>query len=292
MTRVCTEQRPAPGAAETVQAQVSESADYSLIMLSWFKRWRRNRYLREKLVCLSDFTPVVGRTPACIGLGHEELARLRRLVTLFLREKVFEAVGQAEVAPRDRLLIAVNACLPVLNLGIDAYDEWTTVIVYPDEFIVGYEEQDEAGVVHSGRDLRTGEAWERGPLVISLRDVHAQTAWEGYNVVIHECAHKLDMRNGAPNGFPPLHRGMSAARWSELFTQAYKDLRERIERDEETPIDDYAAESPAECFAVFSEYFFEAPQRLRAAYPGAYGQLVEFYRQDPIERSRIQFPHR
>ena len=71
------------------------------------------------------------------------------------------------------------------------------MIVYPDEFLVPYEEEDEAGVVHSGRDLRSGEAWERGPLVISLRDVHARPEWEGYNVVIHECAHKLDMRTGA-----------------------------------------------------------------------------------------------
>jgi Mlc titration factor MtfA (ptsG expression regulator) len=261
-------------------------------MLSWFRRRRRDRYLRDKPVSESDFTHVVGRTPACIGLTHEELARLRTLVTLFLHEKVFEAVGHGEIALQDRLLIAVNACLPILNLGIDVYDEWTTVIVYPDEFIVECEEEDEAGVVHSGRDLRTGEAWERGPLVISLGDVHAQPDWEGYNVVIHECAHKLDMRNGAPNGFPPLHRGMSARRWSEVFMQAFDDLRGRIERDEETPIDAYAAESPAECFAVFSEYFFEAPHQLRAAYPAVYEQLVQFYRQDPIERGRIRFPRR
>ena len=252
-------------------------------MLSWFKRWRRSRYLRETPVSESDFTHAVERTPACAGLDHEDQARLRSLVTLFLREKVFKAVGHADIAPQDRLLIAVNACLPILNLGIDAYDEWTTVIVYPDEFIVDCEEEDEAGVVHSGRDLRTGEAWERGPLVISLGDVHAQPAWDGYNVVIHECAHKLDMRNGPSNGFPQLHKAMSAVRWSEAFTQAYEDMQARLGRGEETPIDDYAAESPAECFAVFSEYFFEAPHRLRAAYPGVYEQLTQFYRQDPIE---------
>ena len=72
--------------------------------------------------------------------------------------------------------------------------------------------------------------------------------------------------------------------WTAAFTQAYEDLRGRIERDEETPIDDYAAESPAECFAVFSEYFFEAPHILRAAYPAVYEQLVRFYRQDPAAR--------
>jgi hypothetical protein len=120
--------------------------------------------------------------------------------------------------------------------------------------------------------------------VISLRDVHAQSDWEGYNVVIHECAHKLDMRNGAPDGYPPLHRGMSAGDWTAAFTHAYEDLCTRIARGEEPPLDGYAAESPAECFAVFSEYFFEAPRRLRAVYPAVYEQLLRYYRQDPAAR--------
>jgi Mlc titration factor MtfA (ptsG expression regulator) len=253
-------------------------------MPAWFKRWRRGRYLRDHRVSESDFLRTLGRLPGGDGLDAGERDRLRGMVTLFLREKVFQAAGHAEIAPQDRLLIALNACLPILNLGIEAYDGWTTVIVYPDEFMVDYEEEDEAGLVHSGRDLRVGESWERGPMVISLRDVRAQAEWEGYNVVIHECAHKLDMRNGRSDGFPLLPRGMSASEWTEAFTRAYDDLRDRIERDEETPIDDYAAESPGECFAVFSEYFFEAPYILRAAYPAVYNQLVRFYRQDPAAR--------
>ena len=253
-------------------------------MPGWYKRWRRSRYLRDHLVSAADFARALERVPACQGLDGMALDRLRRLVTLFLREKVFEAVGHAEIDPQDRLLIAVNACLPILNLGIDAYDGWVTVVVYPDEFLVEYEEEDEAGVVHSGRDLRAGEAWERGPLIISLKDVHAQPDQEGYNVVIHECAHQLDMRTGAPDGCPPLHRGMSISAWIEAFTRAYDDLHARIARNEETPLDEYAAESPAECFAVFSEYFFEAPQRLRAVYPAVHEQLAQFYRQDPAAR--------
>lgn len=257
-------------------------------MFSWYKRWRRSRYLQDGLVSAADFAQALGYVHACHGLDVTERDRLRKLVTLFLHEKVFDAVGHAGVEELDRLLITVNACLPILNLGIDAYDGWTTVIVYPDEFLAPYEEEDEAGVVHSGRDLRTGEAWERGPLVISLRDVHAPPEWEGYNVVIHECAHKLDMRTGAPDGLPPLHRGMSRTDWTDTLTQAYEDLHAHIARDEETPLDEYAAESPAECFAVFSEYFFEAPQRLRTVYPEVYDQLMLYYRQDPAARLEQQ----
>jgi Mlc titration factor MtfA (ptsG expression regulator) len=128
-------------------------------MLAWYKRWQRSRYLRDHLVSAADFSQTLGCVPACHSLDGTARDRLRRLVTLFLREKVFDSVGHAGVDPQDQLLIAVNACLPILNLGIDAYDGWVTVIVYPDEFLVGYEEEDEAGVVHSGRDLRTGEAW-------------------------------------------------------------------------------------------------------------------------------------
>jgi len=257
-------------------------------MLAWYKRWRRSHYLRDHLVSAAEFSLACNRVPACQGLDETARDCLRRLVTLFLHEKMFEAVGHAGVDRQDRLLIAVNACLPLLNLGIDAYDGWATVIVYPDEFLVEYEEEDEAGVVHTGRDLRAGEAWERGPLVISLSDVHAQPDCEGYNVVIHECAHQLDTRSGAPDGLPRLHRGMSARDWTEAFTRAYEDLHARIARDEETPLDDYAAESPAECFAVFSEYFFEAPGRLRSVYPEVYGQLMQFYRQDPAARLETQ----
>ena len=253
-------------------------------MFHWFKRRRRARRLREARIDATLFVAALERVPASDGLASEERERLRDLVTLFLDEKVFEPIDHAMPDERDRVLIAVNACLPILNLGIDAYDEWTSVIVSPEEFVVDYEEQDEAGVVHSGRDLRAGEAWERGPLVISLIDVHQQHQHDGYNVIIHECAHKLDMRNGVANGFPLLHRDMSALDWTRAFSEAYEDLGARYGRGEDVEIDPYATESPAECFAVFSEYFFDAPKVLRSVYPAVYAQLSAFYRQDPAAR--------
>ena len=111
-------------------------------MLAWYRRWRRGRYLRDQLVSTTDLAQALARAPSCYGLNALEQDRLRQLVTLFLGEKVFEPVGHAEMDPQDRLLIAVNACLPILNLGIDVYDRWTTVIVYPDEFLVAYEDEE------------------------------------------------------------------------------------------------------------------------------------------------------
>jgi Mlc titration factor MtfA (ptsG expression regulator) len=100
-------------------------------------------------------------------------------------------------------------------------------------------------------------------------------------VVIHEFAHKLDMLNGDANGYPPLRAGMSRGEWTRVFDAAYGSFCARVERNEQTGVDPYAAESPAEFFAVLSEAFFEIPEVVRAEHREVYGQLAAFYRQDP-----------
>jgi len=42
--------------------------------------------------------------------------------------------------------------------------------------------------------------------------------------------------------------------------------------------------SPAEFFAVFSEYFFTAPEVLSTHFPLAYRQLEQYYQQAPLGR--------
>jgi hypothetical protein len=184
-----------------------------------------------------------------------------------------------------KLKIAAQACLPILNLGLDYYAGWVSVIVYPDEFVPEYEFMDEDGVVHQVREPMIGESWERGPVILSGADVERSGEHDGVNVVLHEFAHKLDMLNGAPDGFPPLHREMDRVAWIQAFSGAFDDFSAKVESDAETVIDPYAAESPAEFFAVVSEAFFEIPHILLREYPEVYRQLAEFYRQDPAVRT-------
>jgi Mlc titration factor MtfA (ptsG expression regulator) len=172
----------------------------------------------------------------------------------------------------------------VLNLGYGWYEGWKEIVVYQAEFIHDGEQMDEAGVVHHVRHVRSGESWEGGPMVLSWEDVQWSGLGEGYNVVIHEFAHKLDMRDGSANGRPPLHSGMDAKAWARDLQTAYDDFCRRVDGGEDTDIDPYAAESPAEFFAVLSEYFFEAPDVLHEGYPAVYAQLQRFYLQDPLAR--------
>jgi Mlc titration factor MtfA (ptsG expression regulator) len=218
------------------------------------------------------------------GLATEERERLRDLSILFLHEKALEEAAGLRLDDRMRVLIALQACLPALNLGLDWYSDWVSVIVYPDEFVPEREWVDEAGVVWVARVPHTGEAWEQGPVILSWSDVESGTQINGVNVVLHEFAHKLDMRNGSANGHPPLHAGMSNQAWAAAFTDAYQDFGDRVTQGEDTRIDPYAAESPAEFFAVFSEAFFEIPEVVWDEYPLVYEQLRAFYRQDTLER--------
>jgi MtfA peptidase len=234
------------------------------------------------------------------GLTPVENARLKSLAELFLGAKHFSGTHGLEVTERMRIEIAAQACILVLDLGFDWYEGWSEVIVYPTQFMPEREIMDEAGVVHMTRDPLAGEAWLGGPVILSYEDV-ALTADEeqrvaGYNVVIHEFAHKLDMRNGDPNGFPPLHRDMSRSAWKEAFSAAYEHFCARVDAADALPgrraqaaldalpLDPYAAESAGEFFAVASEGFFETPELLGPAYPAVYEQLRLFYRQDPAAR--------
>ena len=221
--------------------------------------------------------------PFLARLSADEEARLRKLTEAFLGEKEFTSAGGLELTDAMCVSIAVQGCLPILNLGLQSYRDWVGIIVYPDEFIIPRSVEDEFGIVHEYDDVASGEAWEGGPLLISWRD--AQMAGEGYNVVIHEFAHKLDMLSGEADGIPPLPPGLSRQEWEETLLAAYEDFCALVdqaeEHGEETLLDPYAAESPGELFAVMSETFFEMPETLREEYPALYAQLARFYRQDP-----------
>ena len=249
--------------------------------MSWFKRWRRARVLKQAAFDPALWAATVARYPFTRTLSPEELERLRELVILFLHEKAVHGAGGMSVREEVRLAIAAQACMLILNLGLDYYRGWVEVIVYPDEFVAEYDYMDEAGVLHHVEEPMTGESWSRGPVIISWADVQEAGSGLGYNVVMHEFAHKLDMLNGEPNGYPPLHAGMQRAAWAEVFTGAYERFCRQVDGGVRTAIDDYAAESPAEFFAVMSEAFFESPHIVRGDYPEVYAQLALFYRQDP-----------
>jgi len=257
-------------------------------MAGWLQALRRRREARalqrrpiaDELwqQCLADL-PFVALRPI------EQQQRLRRLASLFLDRKEFSAAQGFVITDRIALTVAIQACLPVLELGIEQYDGFVGIVMHGDAVVAPREVTDEHGIVHAYEEELAGEAMDGGPLMLSWADVlPAQTTERNasaYNVVIHEFAHVLDLRDGQADGIPVLPSAAHRRAWSEVLMPEYDRFCERVVCGYETVLDPYAAEAPDEFFAVASEAFFVTPQALKVEQPAMYRLLASYYRQDP-----------
>ena len=225
---------------------------------------------------------------------------MRGLTARFLDRKAISPAHGLTLDDGDRLALAAHACLPLLGIGESGLRGWSEVIVHPGAFRVEHgrhgapHEMDELEVVEDGFEDREGESWQHGPMVLSWADLDAEIAEPepGYQLVVHEMAHKLDALDGVMDGTPPLPRDWQRD-WARDFGAAFEALNAELDAlheagdDEAEPaIDPYAAEAPEEFFAVCSEYHFTAPDTLRAAFPAVAEHLERFY--GPAPRLDVQ----
>ncbi|MBI5277301.1 MAG: zinc-dependent peptidase [Burkholderiales bacterium] len=244
-------------------------------MLRWFTRKREPRPIPDALwnATLAAY-PFLARQPG------GETAQLRTFAAEFLERKQFTGAGGFTITDEVAVAIAAQAVLPVLQLGLHWYDDFVGIVVHPDEVVARRQVTDEDGVEHHYDEVLSGEAMEGGPVMLSWRDVAeaGATAAEGYNVVIHEFVHKLDMRDGAPDGCPPLPSALARRAWLAVMRAEYDAFRERViiaERfgGEPTWLDPYGAESLDEFFAVASEAYFVN----REKFGGEFAPLVPLF---------------
>ncbi|MEH0876306.1 DgsA anti-repressor MtfA [Pectobacterium cacticida] len=224
--------------------------------------------------------------PLLAPLSDEELQRLVVIAAQFLKQKRLIPLQGLMLTETMQQRIALLFALPVLSLGVDALDGFHEVLIYPGPFMVEEEWQDDYGLVHKEKMMQSGQSWEQGPIVLNWQEVQDSFDLSGFNLVIHEVAHKLDIRStGLATGVPliPL-RDIPA--WERQLHGAMDVLQEEIDLvgEEAASIDPYAVHDPAECFAVLSEYFFSAPELLDERFPDLYRCFQKFYRQDPLAR--------
>lgn len=275
-------------------------------MLRWLKgRGARASEVAEMQARISPelWRQVLDAHPFLAALNADESAQLLARSAWLLASKTINGAQGMEVSDFMRLSIAAQASLPILNLAPELYEGWDEIIVYPASFRIPRSRQDDDGVVHEYIEDAAGEAWEGGPLVLSWEDT--QLSEGGFNVVIHEFAHKLDLRSGFADGMPSLaaHPDLKPKVWRQVlgdsldrFMAALDAVEAAIPHDvdpesEEAdawygqlPMDPYAATDEAEFFAVSSEHFFVDPVPMQQALPEWYGLLRAYYRQDTLER--------
>lgn len=253
-------------------------------MLNWFRNRRRKKILaggfpNEWETILSENV----RHDA--SLRPEQRQRLREITQILVAEKNWEGCRGLELTDEIKVTIAAQAALMVLGLKDVYFDHVLSILVYPDSYIAQGVRTNRAGVVIEGGQARQGEAWWRGPVILSWSDSLAGGRGEspGHNLVIHEFAHQLDMMNGRSiDGVPPLDSREQLSRWLEIMRREHARLVTDCRRGRRGVIDCYGATNPAEFFAVLSEAFFERSHLLQAHRPDLYEVLRDFYHVDPV----------
>ena len=252
----------------------------------WWQRRRDARALNQRAIPEPLWHELLARYPFIGGRSEPDLQRLRQLSSLFLDRKEFHAAGGLELDDSMALAVAAQACLPVLYLGLEVYDGFVGIVLHPDEVVAARSVTDEHGIVHEYDEELAGEAMEGGPLMLSWHavavsdDPAAFGADAVFNVVIHEFAHVIDMRDGLADGVPPLDAD-ERERWIAVIDAEWDAFCKRIDAGEETLIDPYGGEAVEEFFAVAVEAFFVAPAAMRAEEPAMYELLAGFFKQNP-----------
>jgi MtfA peptidase len=246
-------------------------------------RWRERRALARRPIPDALWQRTLEHYPFLCWRGPADLARLRAMATLFLGDKEFAGAHGLQVTDEMAVAIAAQACLPVLALGLGWYDNFKGIVVHADAVVARREVVDEIGVVHEYDEELSGEAMHAGPVMLSWRDVAeaGASAGQAYNVVIHEFAHVLDMRDGVADGVPPLPDRALHAHWVQVIAAQWQRFCRRVDAGVDTLVDPYGAQGVEEFFAVASEAFFVAPREFADEEPVLHELLPRFYRQDP-----------
>ncbi|MBX3436326.1 MAG: zinc-dependent peptidase [Planctomycetaceae bacterium] len=254
-----------------------------LMFFAWWKRRRRARLLAEPFP--ASWRDILQRNVVhYTRLGDEQQHELERRVQVFVAEKNWEGCKGLDVTDEMRVTIAAQACLLVLAFPEEYYDHVLSVLIYPTAFVAPDVEITRAGIVIEGSEARTGEAWYRGPVIVSWEDALAGGRQEepGHSLVLHEFAHQLDMRGGRElDGTPPLPSRELAVLWADVMEREFQQLCRDCRSGRRPLIDCYGTKNRAEFFAVATETFFERPAAMAARQPELFSTLRDYYRQDP-----------
>jgi len=246
--------------------------------------WSKSQHRRELLASAfpADWLQTLtANVPVYSRLTNTQQQTLRDTARILVAEKSWEGASGLTVTDEIKVTIAGQAARLVLGFHGEYFPNVETVIVYPQGFLVTTRRVETRGVFAEQVLAASGQAAQQGPVIISWADVRANlAARDGQNVILHEFAHKLDMRDGAADGAPYLETSAQIEMWSRVMSAEYQSLVGRTQAGHRDVLNPYGATNAAEFFAVATESFFESARELSATHPELYGVLKDFYKQD------------
>ena len=251
-------------------------------MFGWLTERRRKRLLEHPFPAAWD--AVIDENVAIVKrLDDDQRSRLRELVQVFIAEKHWEGLGGLELTDEIKVTVAAQACFLLLGREHALYEDVESILIYPTTMIApprerGFFEVGAQVVDVMGTPI-LGQAHLGGPVILAWDDVLDGGRGQGKrNVVFHEFAHKIDMADGTIDGTPPLDDGAHRRTWREVCSEVFLELRDRVDDNKRTFLDEYGATNEAEFFAVATEAYFMQPEKLEEAHPELFAVLLAFYR--------------
>ena len=115
-------------------------------MLTFIKNWLNRRIINNSTMTQHDWDEAFSYLPLLKAFSESEIQKLKELTVLFMHHKTFEGARGLVVTPVMQRVISLQACLPILNLGLERYQNFVTIIIYPSGFITSRSVTDENGV--------------------------------------------------------------------------------------------------------------------------------------------------
>lgn len=235
-------------------------------MIFWlYRQWRRRRLKTRPFP--EDWPSILTENfEFYSALPDDERQAFHRHLKVFLWEKHWEGAAGLEVTEEMKVLIAASAARIARHLPLSIYDRLTEIVIYPSHYH------------HPGKDhtVVMGQAHNFGTLVLSWDAVQQGIAipGNGRDTAIHEFAHVLDAADGVFDGTPLLEKGGDYPVWADVMGRHFASLQQAPFRG---CLRAYGTKNEAEFFAVATEVFFDAPDKLRQCAPELYDVLANFF---------------
>lgn len=233
---------------------------------------KTNRLYADKQFVFDNI--LQGYNPYYKSLDARNRERFLKRVITFMETKEFRYV---DLAGTEQMPLLISAAAVQLTFGLSHYllDYFTTIYVLKDNYRYGtYNIPFEGHVSEDGIYL----SWNN-----FIRQFSDYT--DGQNVGLHEMAHALTyvnftVREGEDDSFRKKFYD---------FSPVARPVFQRMQAGEITLLNQYAASSYEEFWAVCIETFFERPAAFREQLPDLYFALCNLLNQDPLTAEKVLY---
>ena len=239
-------------------------------MPNWYRTFKRNKLIaspfpRPWQELLHD------RVWQYRQLEFDQRSKLHNCIKVIVAEVDWQGEGGLLVNEAMKVTIAGHVSLTLIGGDNDFMDEIRVIRLHRQEF----DDSRESDSIYE-RETVSGRA-PPNTTILSWHDVLDAEYGHGRNLVIHEFAHHFDRRDGQMGGTLNFDNPEDQTRWTTVMAEEYADLCDAAASGRWTLLRHYGAKNRTEFFAVASESFFEAPDRLKHSHPELYDLLSRFY---------------